>query len=97
MVKRSKAFKITRKVAKVAVIMTYVGLGSSQFTISPSLSDIQTTVSEMFITPTAAIFEEEHDVTDMHCMDVRDPDPDRMMVVSVVGGNSLVRDLAVTA
>lgn len=77
--------------------MTYVGLGSSQFTISPSLSDIQTTVSEMFITPTAAIFEEEHDVTDMHCMDVRDPDPDRMMVVSVVGGNSLVRDLAVTA
>ena len=65
MINSKQVFETTSNrslVARVAIIMTYIGLGSAQFVLVPPLSDPLSMIEEQLLTPTSATILETHNI-----------------------------------
>lgn len=90
---RSKqVFKRTSNTARVAAIIAYVGLGSSQLVLVPPLGDPLGMVEEQLMSATSPFFDQNHDIQTMHCVDIRQNNQ-KVGLVFDLGGPTRIRDM----
>lgn len=101
MVKSVQVFRTTDKLACVALVMAYVGLGLSQMNQMPNLMSVpplrdpMTMLENQLMTPTSNFFAQTHNVQQMSCFDNRFGE-DSVVTLIQVGTSTVIRSLEVS-